>query len=242
MINSKQNEIYKNLVKLKKDKNFLFLDSPKLIKEAINAGYDVECIILREKEKCLLSGFQTIEFSTSLFENLQSTINSQGQIAVIKNTKKTIKAPTGNFLVLDEVQDPGNVGTLIRSAVGFDFKDIYLINSVNVLNEKLVRSSMGGVFNANVYEMSREEFVAFYNENLKGYDLVCADMNGKNIFEKQNLKNVGLVVGNEGNGVSEQMRTLCKKTISIPMQNNLESLNVAVAGSIIMCLITNLQK
>lgn len=240
MINSKANEIYKNLVKMKKEKNFLFLDSPKLISEAISAGYEVECIILREGEKSLIEGFKTIELSAPLFESLQSTICSQGQIAVIKNTKKEIKAPSGNFLVLDEVQDPGNVGTLIRSAVGFDFKDIYLVNSVNVLNEKLVRSSMGGVFKANVYEMSRDEFALFYNEKLKGQELICADMNGENIFEKQNLKNVGLVLGNEGNGVSQQMRTLCKKTIAIPMQNSLESLNVAVAGSIIMCLITNL--
>ncbi|MBO4412403.1 MAG: RNA methyltransferase [Clostridia bacterium] len=240
MINSKANEIYKNLVKLKKNKDFLFLDSPKLIQEAINSGFQVEYIIKNETESNLFEEYKTIELKNSLFDSLKSTVNSQGIIAVIKNTKKEIKPPKGNFLVLDEVQDPGNVGTLIRSAVGFDFKDIYLINSVNVLNEKLVRSSMGGVFKANVYEMSREEFVSFYKENLSGFNLFCADMNGENIFEKQNIKNVGLVLGNEGNGVSQQIRQLCNKTISIPMKNNLESLNVAVAGSIIMSLLANL--
>lgn len=239
MINSKSNETYKKLLKLKKDKQYLFLDNPKLIEEAINAGFKIEYIIKNESGNKGYEKFEIIELSNALFKSFQTTINSQGLIAVIKNTKKQAKAPLQNFLVLDGLQDPGNVGTIIRSAAGFNFKDIYLVDCVNVLNEKLVRSSMGAIFKTNVYEMTHEEFLGFYNDKLKNKTLLCADMDGENIFKTKNLKNVGVVLGNEGNGVCEDIKALCNKTISIPMQNNLESLNVAVAGAIIMSFIAN---
>ena len=238
MINSKANETYKNLLKLKKDKSYLFLDNPKLIFEAEKAGYNIEYILKTDKVENLFD-YEVIEFSESLFKTFSTTCASQGLIAVVKNKEQKLKKPSGNFLVLDGLQDPGNVGTIIRSALGANFLDIYLVDCVNILNEKLVRSSMGAIFKTNLMEVDKKQFVEFYNNNLKTYNLVCADMNGENLFESKEKDFLGIVLGNEGNGISEDIKKLCNKSIKIPMQNDLESLNVAIAGGIIMYYLTN---
>ena len=238
MITSKENGVFKSLKKLKKDKEYLFLDNPKLIKEAISAGFEIEYVIICENS--IVDNFlikkakQKIELSNSLFNSFTTTCASQGIIGIVKNKKLNIKSPSGNFLILDNLQDPGNVGTLLRSAVGANFKDIYLIDCVNALNEKLVRSSMGAIFKLNIYESSKDNFIAFANNNLKEKDIFVADMSGENVFNAKSKKQFGIILGNEGNGVSKEMYSIANKVVSIPMKNNLESLNVAVAGSILM--------
>ena len=132
--------------------------------------------------------------------------------------------------------NPGNVGTLIRSAVGTGFLDIYLISCASVTNPKTVRSTMGALFKANIYEVD-EKFV----KTLKVWNqtVYVADMDGENIFETSFQQNCGIIVGNEGQGVSDELIEIATNKISIPMKNNLESLNAGVSGSIIMYQIAN---
>ena len=107
-----------------------------------------------------------------------------------------------------------------------------MLDCVRKQNSKLVRSSVGAVFDSKVFEMTKQEFIDFANEhNLK---LICCDMNGKNIFELKINSQVGVVVGNEGQGVSDEIARLCYKTVKIPMKSGIESLNAGVSGSIIM--------
>ena len=232
VITSTSNSQVKEIKKLKKEKGFLFLDNPKLIEEAILAGEKIEVVVFEENKEekfASLAKSKNIIVSSEVFKTLSSAENSQGALAIVRTRKRPFKPPSGNFLVLDEVQDPGNVGTLVRSALAFEFNDIYLINCASVSNEKVVRSTMGAIFKTRVYELSREEFAS----NFKGMNLYCGEMNGEDISKAQLKFPVGIIVGNEGNGVSNELKKL-SKSVAIKMNKGIESLNAGVAGSILM--------
>lgn len=231
MITSVQNEKIKLLKRLLKDKSFMFLDNPKLISEAVKAGYKIEYLIIKENYAGKTDyGGENVLVSEEIFKTFSQTVNSQGLIGILKVEKKPLSVPKSNFLVLDELQDPGNVGTLLRSALGANFKDVYLINCAKVASDKVVRSSMGAIFKLNIFECTKNEFLNM----CFGLHMCYADMYGENIYKTTFPKNIGIVVGNEGNGVSEELKKVCNKSVSIPMANGLESLNASVAGSIIM--------
>lgn len=229
-----------NLKKQKREnKSLLFLDNVKIIKDSLAKGVIVpQCILTSlpelpfsvDTEKIFLVDDKTIE-------QLADTKTPQNVLCIAYLTQYVVEEPKTNFLVLDGLQDPGNVGTLIRTAFASGFEYVFLLNCVKRNNSKLIRSSVGAVFDSKVFEMTREEFVKFSKvHNLK---LICSDMNGENIFDfADHLNNqencLGVVVGNEGQGVSAEIEKLCFKTVKIPMKDGIESLNAGVSGSIIM--------
>lgn len=233
IISSMQNAKVKELKKLMADKSLVFFDNPKLLEEAHKAGFQILYILKRED--CTHKtdyGGEVITLSKNVFKSFSTTLNSQGLIGVVKFNFKTIEKPKGNYLVLDCLQDPGNLGTLIRSALGANFLDIYLLDCVKASSDKVIRSSMGAIFKTRIYPCTKEEFIKqFKTWNLP---LIACDMDGDNLYNFAPQCPVGIVIGNEGNGVSKEMFNLATKTISIPMQNDLESLNAGVAGSIVM--------
>ena len=230
-ISSRNNEKIIELRKSVKDKSLIVLDTPKLINEAISRGVTPKAILATNKFENQFENSITV--TDSIIKLFSSVETSPGIIALIEYNKQALRPPNGTFLVLDTVQDPGNVGTLLRSAQGAGFNDVYLINCASITNNKVVRSAMGATFTLNLFEMQRNDFIKLAKEN--SLNLIMADMDGKDIFEEPiTSKNVGLVLGNEGSGVSDDIAVLCKSSIKIPMQNNLESLNVAISGSIIM--------
>ena len=241
MITSKENEKIKNLKQLLKNKQYLFIDNPKVVLEAVDGGYVLECLIVNgENSGADLTKFEKfkekmIEVNSAVFKLFSTTCNSQGIIGVIKNKERQLATPKGNFVVLDALQDPGNVGTILRSALGADYKDIYLVDCVNALNDKLVRSSMGAIFKLNIYECTKSEFLDF-QKDLRA-DLYVGHMQGENVFELNAQAPFGIIVGNEGNGVSKEMFEIANKKVCVPMKNNLESLNVGVAASLIMYIL-----
>lgn len=236
-----QNPKVKELKKLMADKSLVFFDNPKLVEEAYLAGHQIIYLIKKEGYSGKTDyGGEVVELSNNVFKTFVSTLNSQGLIGVVKFKYKELAKPKGNFLVLDELQDPGNVGTLIRSALGANFLDIYLINTVKPNNDKVVRSSMGAVFKTNLYPCTKDEFITHFKKwNLP---LAVCHMQGENLYKTTFPSGIGVLVGNEGNGVSEVMHKLSSKTISIPMNNGLESLNAGVSGSIVMYQIANKQE
>ena len=238
IISSVNNPLIKELKK-QQSKGLLFLDTPKLIKEAYQSGVIFDYILIQKGlEFDFVKEINTkiVYVTSSIISSLSTVKTCAGIIAVSKGYIKEFEYPKNNFLVLDNLQDAGNVGTLIRSALGANFKDIYLINCAKINTEKVVRSSMGAIFSTNCYEISRDEFVSKFKDK---FYLYCCDMNGKDIYNFSFKSNCGIVIGNEGNGVSEEIRNLCSQTIKIPMQNNLESLNASISGSIIMYEIAN---
>lgn len=228
------NNLIKDLKKQKRENSsLLFLDNFKIIKDAISGGLKPQLILIEDEGRLDVEvDCPVYKADKKAIEQLSDSKTPQGVLCITEYVQHVVVKPKTNFLVLDSLQDPGNVGTLIRTATACGFDYVYLIDSVKLTNSKLVRSSVGTIFKNNVFSLSKEEFISLAKE--WGLNLLVADMNGENIFEYKTNDVVGVVLGNEGNGVSKQLRDVCKKTIKIPMQQGVESLNVAVSGAVIM--------
>ena len=217
----------------RENKSLLFLDNVKIIKDAIkNNSIKIDCILTSLDSLPFDFDGKIFKTDDKTIEQLSDTKTPQKVLCVAYYTQDVVVAPKTNFLVLDGLQDPGNVGTLIRSAFASGFSFVYLVDSVKKSNAKLIRSSVGAVFDSKVFELPREEFVAFSQKN--NLNLLKCDMNGENIFNFKTDKQVGVVIGNEGQGVSKKISNLCKQSVKIPMVPGIESLNAGVSGSIIM--------
>lgn len=229
------NNLIKELKKQKREScSLLFLDNIKIIKDAFKAGLKPKYLLVENDKSNLFTDFDKVCYlvDRKIIEQLSDSKTPQGVVCIIDYIQDSLLPPQNNFLVLDGLQDPGNVGALIRSACACGFNEIYLIDSVKINNSKLIRSSAGTIFLSKIYSCKREEFVKIVKDN--HLYLIKTDMQGENIFKSKFKNNIGLVIGNEGMGVSKELSGLCKQTISIPMLNNVESLNASISGSIIM--------
>ena len=229
-----------NLIKntkkqIRDNRHLLFLDNPKIIKDAVKNGLIKPIVGFVSNE----SKAEELDLPCKIYKTDPKTIESltdvktpQGVCVMVEYIPNIVKKPQTNFLVLDTIQDPGNAGTLIRTALAAGFETVVMVDSVNVTNSKLVRSTVGAIFNVNIYQMSKEEFL----KTAKEWDLplLMADMEGKNLFESEINEQIGVVVGNEGKGVCYEIASLCSYSIKIPMNEGIESLNAGVSGAIIM--------
>ena len=173
--------------------------------------------------------------SRPVFEKLSDTENPQGILGVFK--KKAIASgdiKKGNVLIFDGIADPGNAGTLMRTALAFGFNNILTDKrSVDLFSPKVVRSAMSAVFSLNIsITESLAETIPLLKE--KGFKIYCADMGGEEIGQVEFGCPAAVIVGNEANGVGKEVLKLADKTVGIPMSGDMESLNAAVAGSILM--------
>lgn len=241
IIKSKANQTIVLINKLKQKKfrdklGLFFIESDKVIKEAIFNNVEIETLLLEESRQDFL---QQVKFDGKvlvidkiLSEYITDCVTPQGVFAVCRAKKQEKINITGNFLVMENLQDPDNVGACIRSAVASGFKDICAINCADPFSSKAIRTSMANIFKAKIYSISYEELEKLSKKHI----LLCADMNGENVFDIKldTSKKYGVVIGNEGNGVTDKIQKLCTKTVAIPMKNGVESLNASVSASIIM--------
>lgn len=233
IINSESNEKYKYLNKLKKKKyrkkfNSFIVESIKIV-EQIPDDFECEFVFVNEDMKDYKTNFKKIVFSNKLFDKLSLLENPEGVSALLK-IKKEKEISSDKILLLDHMQDPGNLGTIIRSAEAFSFKDIILVNNcVDLYNEKTIRASMGSIFRLNFIELDIEDLKKF-----KDYKLILADMNGKSVDYYKSCDKIILAIGNEANGISKSLRDLSNDFVSIKMDGKIESLNAAIAASILM--------
>lgn len=243
IITSKNNEnilLIKKLSSKQKRKSLsLFLvEGIKVCLEALSSNYVIKNTFVNSQKMydfAIEKGFSNIiQIESSLFNSISDTVTTQGIISVCEYKQNSFVLPKGNSLILDNIQDPGNLGTLIRTAVASDFIDIYMINCVDFANDKVIRSSMGAIFKANLINTTISKIV----EEKPNFNSIflSADMSGENLFKTTFTDNnkYALIIGNEGNGIEQELFDISDKTISIPMQNNIESLNAGVSGSIIM--------
>lgn len=228
------NNLIKELKKQKREScSLLFLDNIKIIKDALKAGVKPKYLLAtNDKIELFKDVAASYLVDRKVIEQLSDSKTPQGVVCIIDYIQDSLLPPQNNFLVLDGLQDPGNVGALIRTACACGFNEIYLIDSVKINNSKLIRSSAGTIFLTNIYSCKRGNFVKMVKDN--NLYLIKTDMKGENIFKSKFENKIGLVIGNEGVGVSKELSDLCKKTISIPMLNDVESLNASISGSIIM--------
>ena len=216
--------------KFRKEHSLFMVEGEKFCKDLLNTDIEIVYTITSDKT---LKGFPNIEVvSDKMLSSLATTKTNQNIVCICKVKDYGLES-VGNSLILDNLQDPGNVGTLIRSALAFGFTDIYLIGGVDPFNEKVIRSSAGTILKVKLHECDYTELDKFKAKIAENF--VVADMKGEPINQICLPKNrIAVIIGNEGQGVSVEMRNMANTTISIPMSDEVESLNAGVAGSIIM--------
>lgn len=247
MIVSRQNERVKQIRALKqkkfRDETGLYLvEGVKSVCEALKSTHQVVTVagteqMLARIDSDLLSTVDVLEVSDSVFESISDEVTPQGVIAVVKKPVYKLTAPSGCCILSDGVSDPGNIGAIIRTAAASGYNEVYFINSADPYSPKAVRSSMSGIFKVKTYFGSKEDVLSVIDK-----PITVATMEGENVFNFTAPKDFCLVIGNEANGVSEQVKGLAKYKVSIPMQNGVESLNASVSAGILMYLLKNSTK
>lgn len=249
-ISSKDNSLIKHIRKLKEKKyrdefNEYSIEGIKLVKEAISENIELNEIVICESfaknqnSKELLQNkeiYQKIKcVPDNLFKIITEVGTPQGILAIAKkkNREEDFKKDEV-ILALDNIQDPGNLGTILRTADSANIKKIIVSkNTVDCYSPKVVRSTMGAIFRIQVIEC---ENLSKTIENLKnkGYNIIVTDLNAKKDIYDINYCNSIIVIGNEANGVSEEIKNIATDKVIIPMLGKTESLNAAVATGIII--------
>lgn len=222
----------------------------KIVEEGLKSNYQCEVVFVTPAfaesfpEVVSVIKKQTknvLEIRSLDFQKISDTKSPQGIAAVFdkKYPKRSLNELKDDLLVLiDNVSDPGNLGTIIRTCDWFGIYNVLVTNdSVEYLNPKVIRASMGSIFHLNIYDEVFENDVT----NLKsaGYKLICADTRGKNVFSfKLDSKSI-LTFSNESTGPTEMIKGIADNFISIPGKGRAESLNVSTAAAIIISKFAN---
>lgn len=212
------------------DQKFL-IEGKHLIEEAHKAHL-IECIIILEGSINPFCEYPTYEIPNKLMEKLTMHVSNETIMAVCHYFDASI-VKKDKLIILDNVQDPGNIGTIIRSAYSFGYDGIILSeNSCDIYNDKLIRSTKGSIFHIPVIQTNIHDFIdTLNNEN---YHLYATTLENSTPLKQVTPQYpLAIILGNEGNGISKEIIAKCTDNITIEM-NNFESLNVAIAASICM--------
>ncbi len=235
MIESVDNSKIKDIRKLKekkyRDQDKLFLvEGEHLVQEAYKAGI-LKSVVLCDYDLDLdVEKILVTEKVMNTISELPSKVNVIGVCKIIDNKIDL----TSNVLILDGVQDPGNLGTIIRSAVAFNIKNIVLSKtSVDLYNTKVLRGAQGMNFHLNIIRDNLLDVIDVLKEN--NYTIYGTDVvNGINVKDVKKDGKYAIIMGNEGNGISPEVKNIVDKNIYIDMNEKCESLNVGVSASIIL--------
>ena len=274
IISSKDNEIVKEIRKLKEKKyrkDKFIVEGIKMLEEAINENASIDLIVIREgidlrsvisnvlpknnadsgiKSKNILdviSKIKNITVTRKVFDTLTDVVSPQGVLAVINKNKKVINSDSNiisknneidttadYILALDGIQDPGNLGTIIRTADSANLKQIIVSkNTVDAYSPKVIRSTMGAIYRVNIIEVENLEWT-LKDLQKDGFKVVVTSLDTNNsIYDISYNKSI-VVIGNEANGVSKEVQELANEKVKIPMLGKTESLNAAVATGIMI--------
>jgi len=234
-VNNEKIKKYSKLLNKKyRDETGLYLVSTDhLVSEALKKDLVVEIFLLDGYE----NKYGNVTYvSKSVMRKLSNLTTLPNVVAVVK--KQEENNISGNVILLDGLQDPGNVGTIIRSAVAFNIETIIIgDNTVDIYNEKVLRASEGMLYNVNIVKLNLINAIKYLKDN--NYTVIGTKVDGGKNIRDINLDKYAFVVGNEGNGISGNILELCDEYVYINMNKNAESLNVGVASSIIMYEINN---
>lgn len=241
LITSVNNEHIKELVKLKdkkyRDERGMFLVETKhLAIEAYRANL-LEELILEQNEIFPLDTDITY-VSKEVLKKLSTTSTPSKVMALVKK-RPEVKEIGEKVLILDRIQDPGNLGTIIRSAVAFNIDTIICSpDTVDFYNSKVVRASQGMMFHIPILVRDTEKIIRELKK--EDYKIVGTKVtNGEDVRIASIYSHFALVIGNEGQGISEKIESLCDQFLYIKMNGNVESLNASVAASILLYEISN---
>ena len=246
----------------REDNKLFILEGPKVVLEAMDSDFEIFAICLREDiyEKAVLddlnyswlnneillfengdSKFKVCVIQKDIFDILSLTENSQGVMSLIKikNDKEVIREIEALmesdfcFIVLDEIKDPGNMGTIIRTAEAFGIEGIIVgKGSVDVFNDKVIRSTMGSILRMPVLQIENLK-VFLLDLKGKGVQIIGADPHSETDFRKvEKAAKTVIVIGNEAKGISEDIRECLSIAVNIPMSGRAESLNAGIAAAL----------
>ena len=228
MITSLTNDKIKEYAKLnqskyREEKKMFIVEGPHLVEEANKLGLLVEVITTDPNVNGTL-------VNEAVMKKLSNTVHPVKVLGVCKFVKKT--ELTSKVLVLDTISDPTNLGTLLRSAVSFGFETVFLSNgSVDCYNDKVIRGSQGAIFKINIL---KGDLISFLDKIKKTHQILGTNVRiGKDVTTVELQPNVALILGNEARGMCEEANNYTDDNLFIKMHNT-ESLNVSVAGSILM--------
>lgn len=256
-ITSKDNAIFKLIKSLKVKKNrireaLFVVEGPKQVIEAGSSRYGIRYLVVRRDrldffkndgffEEISATKVEIISMDESLFRQIADTENSQGILAVLsyemlsgEDLMRQISADS-NVLILDRLQDPGNIGTLVRTAEGAGFKGVVLLKgSGDVFSPKAIRAGGGATLRMPVTMIDDAYSLRELSDRFSKRLVVTDVSSGLAYYDVDLSENVFLVMGNEGRGVSKEVLDLADVRINIPTEGLLESLNVATAGAVLM--------
>jgi RNA methyltransferase, TrmH family len=248
MITSSQNpklKLVRSLMgraKERREENAFVIEGVRLIEEAVLAGWRFQFVLysdgLSERGRDLVNvltahRIEVDEVAGDLLQKLSDTETPQGILAVLQCSRLPIPDSLNFLLIPDQIHDPGNLGTLLRTAAATGVQAVLLPSeTADAFAPKVLRAGMGAHFRLPIHSMTWEEI----SQMCKTTDLqmVLADMNGKSCWETDLRQPLALIIGGEAEGASEEARKLATQKISIPMAGNVESLNAGVAGSVLM--------
>jgi len=226
--------------KERREANAFVIEGVRLVEEAVSSNWKVQFLLYDETlnergksqvERLKSSGVDIEMISKSLMRSLSETDTPQGILAVLDDSRLPIPDSLNFTLILDQIRDPGNLGTLLRTSAATGVQVVILPpETTDVFAPKVVRSGMGAHFRLPIHSLTWEEI----REQTKELLIYLADMDGKSCWETDLRQPLALIIGGEAEGASDEARKLATQKISIPMAGNVESLNAGVAGSVIM--------
>ena len=233
-----------NKVKYRKIEQKFIVEGIKLVDEAINSIFDCEVIIatnsFAESHPDKLNKYKHTTIVQTIsdydFAIIADTQTPQGILAIMEIPLQRYIDETKDSTVvaLENISDPGNVGTIIRTCDWFGIKDIIISsNSVDIYNPKVIRSTMGSLFHISIH-ISENIYGTLKALKQNGKSILCTNMNGENIYTAAKNKSSVLVFSNEAKGPTERLLEIADSTITIPKFGDAESLNVATAAAVII--------
>lgn len=244
LIQSPQNQAYKDWRKLLRRKGrekagLYLIEGPHLVIEALKESDTVSAVIFDEgfEPQAAFSELAcpTYQLTRKLFGELSATETPQGVMAVCKIKQNMPAIDAKRFVLVDSVQDPGNLGTIIRTADAAGIDAVYLgSGTVDLFNHKVLRSAQGSHFHLPVIQANLPEVISELKS--KGIPVVGTSLDGTLLGDRSSNQTdtFALLVGNEGEGVSRDLLSLTDTNVKIPIYGQAESLNVAVAAGILM--------
>ena len=224
-----------------KDQGMFIVDTEKILGEAIEAGFEVTHLLYCEQGLKIVDkyadkvGHGVYETTKSSFIDRFANVKThQGFIAVVRSVNREIAKFEGitSMILLDNIQDPSNVGAIIRSGAAFGFNDYLLLNCAGIYSDKVIRASAGTVFSVNYKNMDFKQVT----DLSKDYPVIATDVSdGEDLRQaKQKIKNRFIIaLGSEGQGLSVEVKSLAKQLVKINYPGKVESLNVSAAAAII---------
>lgn len=242
-ITSQQNPLVKKWKKLQKkkyrEKELQYIvEGPHLVQEALKQEQCVTSLIFHPDfhapESWTSINHEQYIVSAPIFNHISQTETPQGVLAICNIPKQLHRFGTGRFLLLDSIQDPGNLGTIIRTADAVGMTAIYLGDGcVDLYNQKVLRSAQGSHFHLPIVKEDLSTLISKMKKN--NIDIYGTDLKGQLITNvKENSSSYAILIGNEGQGVNQKLLGLTDMNLKIPIYGQAESLNVAVAASILM--------